>query len=150
MAKISAALRQQNLERYNDEVVSQFFENGWHNVSLGTVAKAMGIQRSTLQSYYPDGLKMALKGRIFPVIQAQLDFSSEQAFIESWLTGLDNKKFKYVIELFIGNAISDTPSEFSIQGMDRLIKIIEEKFGNSDLLHIVLGQTVLKLLHKQT
>ncbi|CAM2910729.1 hypothetical protein [Vibrio rarus] len=146
MAKISAQQRAANQERYDAVILDTFFNEGHLAVTLGAIAKKLGIQRSTLQSYYPNGPMAATKGKIFPVVIQKLDFTSAEELRASWVTAMSDMKFRYVMELLIATATEKKNAQASA-GLKRLYDLVSDSTGASySLTDELLGITIRMLM----
>jgi AcrR family transcriptional regulator len=65
MPKIDAATvaehRRQQTQRVMEAATGLFLERGYHGVSLGDIADAIGLRRSSLYRYFPDKHTLALR-----------------------------------------------------------------------------------------
>ncbi len=152
MAKITAEQRLQKKNELDDIVLSIFWERGWSAISYALVAERYGCSRGAIQRYYPShsDFSQALKGKVLPLILQNLDWSSSERFYCSWVEELESEdqKFRRVMELLFNNALQDQPSEMTKLGVDKLLQMIELKFGSQELGKILFGETFLHLLKR--
>lgn len=148
MAKISKEAKAEMKQKLDAIILNIFLERGWHHVTYGNVAAAADIRRSTVQGYYTE-LEEALRGKIFPIFLSHLDLTNNESLNTSWISALDDKHFRYILQMLIANAASDAPNEMSKQGIKRLFEIVEGKVDGSEVvLHQLLGETVIRLLDR--
>jgi AcrR family transcriptional regulator len=151
MARITAAKRQENKEKYDAIVLRCFFENGWDYITLNNMAKEFGIGKSSVQAYYPSKTDFgdALKGKVFPAMMKHLSFSDPKAFKHSWEQGLSDRTFKMVVHLLVSNATREDTNQMTVAGIQRLKHLLTEQWGDEqaavDSLHWVLGISVIEL-----
>ncbi|QBF84488.1 TetR/AcrR family transcriptional regulator [Shewanella maritima] len=150
MGKITAQERKRRQALYDSIVLDIYWNEGWDAISLGRVAKRANIARSTLQSYYPNGLTDALKGRVMPTLIDCLDMSSREALIESWNYNIrENVQFSSIIKILIENSLKPTPSVDNFAfALNKLVDAIEHKLGNGkQTVTYLLGSVVLLKLN---
>lgn len=146
MAKISAVDRAANLERYDIIILKLFLNKGWHHVSHTNVAAEAEVPRSSIQNYYPTGFESALQGKVFPIFIEYVDFSSAESLKESWMKSLDDRKFRYILNMLISNVSAESPHDFSKQGLRRLVTLALRELGieGETAIKELLGETVIK------
>lgn len=148
MAKISSSKRLENKEKFDDIVISCFFEHGWDYITLNNMAKEFGIGKSSVQSYYPtkSDFANALRGKVFPVMMENLAFESPEKFKASWEMALEQDKFRMVVHLLVSNAAKDNTSSMTLAGIERLSALLTAQWGSNELandtLYWVLGASV--------
>ncbi|MCL1058187.1 hypothetical protein L2729_09245 [Shewanella gelidimarina] len=148
MAKISKEAKAEMKRKLDEIILNIFLEEGWHHVTYGNVAAAADIRRSTVQGYYTE-LGEALRGKIFPIFLSHLDLSSHKSLRTSWAKALDDKQFRYILQMLIANAASEAPNEMSKQGMEKLFEMVGVKIDGAEaVLHQLLGETVIRLLER--
>ncbi|CAH7365142.1 hypothetical protein VCHA54P496_60029 [Vibrio chagasii] len=77
-----------------------------------------------------------------------LDFSSEEAFIQSWENALDTERFQYVIKLMFFHASQVShPEAFDTTSKGQFREKMLESFGTDSirLLETMLGRSMLYL-----
>lgn len=153
MARLTQKERDRRFEFYCDHILHLFLTEGWTSVTYTRLAKDLNLTKSTLQGYFPSNKHFAVgvKGKILPIIAQQLDLSSEDALINSWVTGIKtNFPFRHAIELMLSEAQKETPSPVAIQGIERFTQTLKQHFPESHerLLEQILGKAVLILLDK--
>lgn len=152
MARITAEQRQRKKEELDEIVLSIFWEQGWSAISYASVAESYGCTRGAIQRYYPShsDFTQALKGKVLPLILQNLDWSNSENFYRSWIEELksEDKRFSRVMELLFNNALQEKPSEMSKLGVEKLIQMIESKFGDKELGKLLFGETFLELLNR--
>ncbi|GAD80177.1 hypothetical protein [Vibrio ezurae] len=151
MARITQQQKEENKANYNALIVKIFLAEGWSSVTYDRLAKETGLRKSTLQGYYPSNsdFAVALKGKIFPIIAATLDFSSKDTFIQSWERGLSQTEFSMVIRMFIANAAMKESHPQTKAGVTKLIELVAHKLPEENALQLidsVMGTSVIKLL----
>ncbi|MEZ9631295.1 hypothetical protein BCT86_13710 [Vibrio breoganii] len=151
MARITQKQKEENLAKYNALIVKIFLAEGWESVTYDRLAKETGLRKSTLQGYYPSNREfaMALQGKILPIIMSCLDFSSREAFIQSWEKGLAETQFSMVIRMFVANAAKTESNPSTQRGVLKLIEIISEHLPDEDaheMIDLVMGKSVMRLL----
>lgn len=151
MARITQQQKAENLARYNSIILELFLNEGWDSVTYDRLAKETGLRKSTLQGYYPSNkdFAQAMQGKVMPIVIEQLDFSSPQAFVDSWMTGLEQKQFSMIIRMFVSNSTKPQPSEFSQRGILGLKQLIASHLPDEsadEILEAVLGKSVMSLL----
>ncbi|MDO6684841.1 MULTISPECIES: hypothetical protein [unclassified Agarivorans] len=151
MARITVEKRQENKEKYDAIVLNCFFERGWDYITLNNMAKEFGIGKSSVQAYYPTKTDFgeALRGKVFPVLMTQLDFTNPDTFKASWHNCLNEKVFKTVVHLLVSNATREDTSSMTVTGIQRLQSLLTEKWGDKqqaiDAIYWVLGVSVVEL-----
>lgn len=147
MAKISRADKEANFQKYNQIILDIFFDKGWDSVTYDNIAKTAGVRKSTLQGYYESNKEFshALKGRVFPVFIEPLDFSSEDALIDSWTNALLGTRFRYILNMLISNSTLNEPSELSQIGIYKLNTLVESHFPEQGkrIIGTLLGKSIL-------
>ena len=151
MARITQQKKEENLAKYNALIVKIFLAEGWESVTYDRLAKETGLRKSTLQGYYPSNREftMALQGKILPIVMSCLDFSSREAFIQSWEQGLTEKEFSMVIRMFVANAAKTESNPSTQRGVLKLIEIVSEHLPNEnarEIIDLVMGKSVMTLL----
>ena len=82
------------------------------------------------------------------IVIESLDFSSEDAFLHSWQSALDNEQFRYVIKLMFFHASQvKNPEEFNISSDGVFKNKILESFGTDSIrvIETVVGRSMLYL-----
>ncbi len=151
MARITQQKKEENLAKYNALIMKIFLAEGWESVTYDRLAKETGLRKSTLQGYYPSNREfaMALQGKILPIVMSCLDFSSREAFIQSWEQGLTEKEFSMVIRMFVANAAKTESNPSTQRGVLKLIEIVSEHLPNEnarEIIDLVMGKSVMTLL----
>lgn len=154
MAKISAEERQRKKEQLDKIVLDIFWESGWRSISYASIAERFGTTRGAIQRYYPSQIDfgVALRGKVLPLLVSKLDWSSRDAFYQSWVEQLesDDKRFKRVMELLFNQVNVEKPNELSRVGVGKLLKMIEDKFDDAYLGKTLFGETFLSLLNSNS
>ena len=156
MARISLQKKADNLELYSSIVEELFWEMGWFNLKYSDVIDVIKertnnpkFKLSTLQNYFPHKIDFseAIKGKVLPVFVGYLDLSSTDKFNESWITALEELKFRRVLSLLIGNLASTDASFLAFNGLNRLTDIVVNELGEDGrkALENLLGKTIFKL-----
>ncbi|GAM71425.1 transcriptional regulator luxT [Vibrio sp. JCM 19236] len=151
MARITQQQKAENLARYNSIILRVFLDEGWDSVTYDRLAKETGLRKSTLQGYYPSNkdFAQAMQGKVMPIVLEQLDFSSAEAFVESWMKGLEQKRFSMIVRMFVSNSTKPHPNEFTQRGILGLKQMLVSHLPDEnadEILESVLGKSVMNLL----
>lgn len=156
MAKISAQQKAENFQVYSDIVEELFWELGWFNLKYSDVIERIQkrtnnpkFKLSTLQNYYPHKADFvgAIRGKVLPVFMEYLDLSSANSLAESWVNALDERPFRLVLSLLIGNLVANETSSLSVNGLNKLTELVIEALGDQgrEALEVLLGKTIYRL-----
>lgn len=151
MARITKEQRENNLTSFNELILNIFLNEGWDSVTYDRLAKETGLRKSTLQGYYPSNkdFAIAINGRVLPIIQKKLNFSSKETLVDSWIAGLADKQFKIVMRMLIAESVREESASSTHKGISNMIKLIEHHLPNESGQHILeslLGKTILELI----
>ena len=137
-----------------DEIIHQLFiREGWEAVTYDRLAKELDMRKSSIQSYYSKNILFAsaLQGRIFPVVIQKLDFTSKEAFIETWLKSFHDKEchvFRDTIKMLLQNIIKTGTSPYTKGAVMKLQSLLTQKIGEKEATYAikwVLGETLFSL-----
>ncbi|OBU41668.1 hypothetical protein CTM76_17005 [Photobacterium phosphoreum] len=155
MARITAKERVQKKQNLDNMVISIFMNEGWDSVTYDRLAKEFNVRKSSIQAYYPSSIMFAtaLQGKIFPLIIPLLNFTTKQAFIDSWIKAYENKEqhiFKEVVKMLLANILKDGTSPYSRGSVLNLQKILAKNIGNKDAedaIKMVFGEIIYMKMH---
>ncbi|MEX0334254.1 TetR/AcrR family transcriptional regulator [Vibrio tubiashii] len=159
MAYISSEQREANKQKYDEVVYQIFITEGWDAVTYQNVANKLSeggkkLPRSTLQRYYPSRIDFgrSLQGKVAPHLIKQLDLSSKEAFIQSWMKALDDKLFMMVVRMLIENAFASGEKQGAKIGVGNFMRLMSERISKEEVqeaLEICLGKSILYVLEKK-
>ncbi|MGF1687955.1 TetR family transcriptional regulator [Photobacterium japonica] len=135
-----------------DAVVDQILTLGYDKMSYTTLSKQTGISRTGISHHFPkkQDFANALDGRIFCLFIEKLDLNAGlQEFVNSWLSALDDEKFRATLRLLFHHiATAESTSEFSKRGIERLYQMCQERFGDESEkeLEWLLGKSLIRLV----
>lgn len=150
MARITQVQKLENQKHYDEIVLSLFLAEGHEALTYARIAQEIGISLTTLQGYYPStrAIRSVLHQHMLSIIIDSLDFSSEEAFIQSWQNALDDEQFRYVIKLMFFHASQvKSPEEFNISADGEFRDKMFDSFGADSvrIIETVVGRSMLYL-----
>ncbi|UTT86364.1 TetR family transcriptional regulator [Vibrio pelagius] len=150
MARITQQQKLENQQKYNQVVLELFLTEGHESLTYARIAKEIGVSLTTLQGYFPStrAIRAVLHGHILPVLMQPLNFSSEDAFYDSWDKALEEPPFQSVIKLIFFHASQAEPSDsFYLHAEGEFREKVRESFGENArrVIEIVIGRSLLKL-----
>lgn len=142
MAKATAAEAAITRQKIIDAMLSITLEKGFEYVTLGSLAKEVGISRSGVSGHFPkrDDLILAIQPEIAKMLREQLCFDSPELFLESWKGSLESSEEFRALVRAIGPII---PVDKGFEGMKRLINGDETEVLNS--IYVALGYALVHL-----
>lgn len=151
MARISKAKWEENYASYNAIILEIFLNEGWDHVTYDRLSKETGLRKSTLQGYYPSNtdFEKALKGKVFPIIAAHLDFSTKASLLSSWKEGMKVTQFRMVMRMFVMHAYKKGAEGSGRQGVLGLGNLISDRLPEENTLEVIqllFGLTVTELM----
>ncbi len=152
MARITAEEKAHKQEELNNIILDIFWNEGLHAVTYTEIAKRFGTTKSAIQRYFPssDHFPLAWQGKIGPIMMEKLDWSSKEAFIDSWMEALSDKedrRFFRIVEMLYANASTPSSSEQAKMGVNRFTQQINQAFGDESVSFEVFGRTFYYLLN---
>lgn len=155
MAKITAEERAQKKQNLDSMVISIFMNEGWDFVTYDRLAKEFNVRKSSIQAYYPSSIMFAtaLQGKIFPLIVPLLNFTTKQAFIDSWIKAYKDEEqhiFKEVVKMLLANILKDGTSPYSRGSVLNLQEMLAKNIGNKDAegaIKMVFGEVIYMKMH---
>ncbi len=150
MARITQVQKLENQKHYDEIVLSLFLAEGHEALTYARIAQEIGISLTTLQGYYPSTrtIRSVLHQHMLSILIESLDFSSEEAFIQSWQIALDDEQFRYVIKLMFFHASQvKNQEEFDLSSNGEFREKMSESFGADSIriLETVVGRSMLHL-----
>ncbi|MFV8460531.1 TetR/AcrR family transcriptional regulator [Vibrio campbellii] len=150
MSRITKAQKLENQKQYDEIVLKLFLAEGHEALTYTRVAQAVGISLTTLQGYYPTtrAIRSVLHQPMLSIVIESLEFSSEEAFLQSWQNALGNEQFLYVIKLMFFHASQvKSPEEFNISSDGAFKNKMLESFGTDSIriIETVVGRSMLYL-----
>lgn len=151
MARISNAQREKNFTFFNALILEIFLTEGWEHITYSRLSKETGLNKSTLQGYYPsnDHFEIALNGKLFPVLLDLLDFSSKDKLMTTGKEAMHIHHFKMIMRLFLMHACAKGPESKGRVWVLSLTELISRRMPNEDALEItqlLLGLAATELL----
>ncbi|MBA5760877.1 TetR/AcrR family transcriptional regulator [Vibrio sp. 404] len=139
------------IQKIMDAVVDQLLRLGYDKMSYTTLSQQTGVSRTGISHHFPKktDFTAALDGRIFKMFVEHLEFdASLNEFADSWIKALDNSEFLAILRLLFHHIVtSENAHEFAANGIERLYKAVEAKFGHdSDVkLEWLIGKSLIKM-----
>ncbi|MGF1698207.1 TetR family transcriptional regulator [Vibrio lamellibrachiae] len=154
MARITVAEREQKKQMMDDLIFRLFMTEGWEVVTYDRLAKELGMGKSSIQRYYESKnmFMTALQGKVFPLAMQKLDFSTSEAFINSWVKAYhdeDSHVFREVVRMLMDNIMSSGTAPQAKAAIYRMIQQLENIMPHQeaeDTMKMVLGCTVYAFL----
>jgi AcrR family transcriptional regulator len=116
-----------------DAVVDQLINLGYDKMSYTTLSKQTGISRTGISHHFPKktDFTLALDDRMHNMFIGHLDLcDSLDTFSESWMIALSKPEFTSILKLLFHHIVTaNNASEFARIGVERLYKLINEKYG---------------------
>lgn len=116
-----------------DAVVDQLINLGYDKMSYTTLSNQTGISRTGISHHFPKktDFTLALDDRMHNMFVGHLDLcDSLKTFSESWLIALNKPEFTSILKLLFHHIVTaNNASEFSRKGVERLYKLINDKYG---------------------
>lgn len=150
MARITQVQKLENQKSYDNIVLNLFLAEGHEALTYARIAQEIGISLTTLQGYYPStrAIRSVLHRHMLSIILENLDFSSEEMFLQSWQNALDDEQFRYVIKLMFFHASQvKNPEEFNISSDGEFRDKMLESFGTDSIriIETAVGRSMLYL-----
>ncbi|WP_454442011.1 TetR/AcrR family transcriptional regulator [Vibrio bathopelagicus] len=150
MARITQVQKLENQKSYDNIVLNLFLAEGHEALTYARIAQEIDISLTTLQGYYPStrAIRSVLHRHMLSIILENLDFSSEEMFLQSWQNALDDEQFRYVIKLMFFHASQvKNPEEFNISSDGEFRDKMLESFGTDSIriIETVVGRSMLYL-----
>lgn len=155
MARITAEQKAAKRKSMDEKILSIFMNEGWGAVTYDRLAKEFNVRKSSIQAYYTSSTMFAtaLQGKVFPLIVPLLDFSTKQAFIDSWMKAYRDEGehvFKEVMKMLLDNILKDGTSQFSREAVLRLQHMLSHKIGDEEAqsaIKVVFGEMIYCKMH---
>ncbi|NOH33976.1 TetR/AcrR family transcriptional regulator [Vibrio chagasii] len=150
MSRITKIQKLENQKHYDEIVLNLFLAEGHEALTYARIAQEVGISITTLQGYYPTtrAISSVLHQPMLSIVIESLEFSSEEAFLQSWQNALGNEQFLYVIKLMFFHASQvKSPEEFNISSDGAFKNKMLESFGTDSIriIETVVGRSMLYL-----
>ncbi len=150
MSRITKIQKLENQKHYDEIVLNLFLAEGHEALTYARIAQEVGISITTLQGYYPTtrAIRSVLHQPMLSIVIESLEFSSEEAFLQSWQNALGNEQFLYVIKLMFFHASQvKSPEEFNISSDGAFKNKMLESFGTDSIriIETVVGRSMLYL-----
>ncbi|MFA0036272.1 TetR/AcrR family transcriptional regulator [Vibrio sp. 10N.261.52.A1] len=150
MSRITKIQKLENQKHYDEIVLNLFLAEGHEALTYARIAQEVGVSITTLQGYYPTtrAIRSVLHQPMLSIIIERLEFSSEEAFLQSWQNALGNEQFLYVIKLMFFHASQvKSPEEFNISSDGAFKNKMLESFGTNSIriIETVVGRSMLYL-----
>ncbi|WP_162063890.1 TetR/AcrR family transcriptional regulator [Vibrio taketomensis] len=139
------------IQKIMDAVVDQLLRLGYDKMSYTTLSQQTGVSRTGISHHFPKktDFTAALDGRIFRMFVEHLDFDNSLSdFSESWIKALDSEEFLAILRLLFHHIVTtESAHEFAANGIERLYKAVEAKFGaESDKeLEWLIGKSLIRM-----
>lgn len=156
MARITAEEREQKKKMMDEYIYNLFVTEGWDAITYDRLAKDLNIGKSSVQRYYENKMLFAtaLQGRIFPEVIRQLDFTSKDRFIESWISAYHNQSsliFREAVRMLMTNIMTASTSPYSRNAVNRLESMLSANIGEEEAnlsIKIALGTIAYSYMHQ--
>ena len=150
MSRITKIQKLENQKHYDEIVLNLFLAEGHEALTYARIAQEVGISITTLQGYYPTtrAIRSVLHQPMLSIVIESLEFSSEEAFLQSWQNALGNEQFLYVIKLMFFHASQvKSPEEFNISSDGAFKNKMLESFGTDSIriIETAVGRSMLYL-----
>ncbi|MCG3885114.1 TetR/AcrR family transcriptional regulator [Photobacterium leiognathi] len=150
MARISAQEKEQKKAMMDEHIYQLFIKEGWDSVTYDRLAKDLNLRKSSIQAYYEKSIMFAtaLQGRVFPVVIQKLDFSSKEAFIESWVRAFHDENchiFRDIVKMLLQDIIKTGSSIHSKGAVLRIEQMLAQSIGEEEAkicIKRVFGETL--------
>jgi AcrR family transcriptional regulator len=133
-------------KKIHQAILDIFLDEGWDAVTYGSIAKHTGLSRGGVQRVVPskEAMSEVTKGKLLEIVTEQLDFENEDAFVQSWMNGLQDQRFSNCIKyLIIAVSAGEPGRKRALKGLD----ILAEQGGISKgIMRSLLGFSVYHLL----
>lgn len=154
MARISAEERERKKKAMDAIIFQIFMTEGWDAVTYDRLAKELGVGKSSIQRYYDNKIMFAtaLQGKVFPLAVQRLDFSSSDAFVQSWMKAYndqDSHVFREVVRMLMTNIMNHGTSPHSRGAVMKIVAILAENIGEEkaeETIKVVLGHTIFSYM----
>ncbi|CAH0530213.1 TetR/AcrR family transcriptional regulator [Vibrio hippocampi] len=139
------------IQKIMEAVVDQIIRLGYDKMSYTTLSQQTGISRTGISHHFPKktDFTAALDGRIFKMFIEHLEFEQGmEGFSKSWVAALEDSEFLAILRLLFHHVVtSETSHEFAQQGIARLYKLVETRYGEgSDKeLEWLMGRSLIQL-----
>ncbi|KAB0483252.1 TetR/AcrR family transcriptional regulator [Vibrio sp. IB15] len=150
MSRITKIQKLENQKHYDEIVLNLFLAEGHEALTYARIAQEVEVSITTLQGYYPTtrAIRSVLHQPMLSIVIESLEFSSEEAFLQSWQNALGNEQFLYVIKLMFFHASQvKSPEEFNISSDGAFKNKMLESFGTDSIriIETVVGRSMLYL-----
>ena len=150
MSRITKIQKLENQKHYDEIVLNLFLAEGHEALTYARIAQEVEVSITTLQGYYPTtrAIRSVLHQPMLSIVIESLEFSSEEAFLQSWQNALGNEQFLYVIKLMFFHASQvKSPEEFNISSDGAFKSKMLESFGTDSIriIETVVGRSMLYL-----
>ncbi|UXA00679.1 TetR/AcrR family transcriptional regulator [Vibrio splendidus] len=150
MARITQVQKLENQKNYDEIVLNLFLAEGHEALTYARIAQEIGISLTTLQGYYPStrAIRTVLHKHMLSIVIENLDFASEEVFLQSWQNALDNEQFRYVIKLMFFHASQiKSPEAFNVSSDGLFREKMLNSFGTDSvrILETVIGRSMFYL-----
>jgi|GEM_PF-3109235 len=154
MARISAEERERKKKAMDAIVFQIFMTEGWDHVTYDRLAKETGMGKSSVQRYYESKMMFAtaLQGKVFPLAVQKLNFTSSDAFIESWDRALHDPEshvFREVVRMLMTNIMNLGTSQHSRTAVMKIVQMLAQSIGEEKAqqsVQMVLGRTIFSYM----
>ncbi|OCH39893.1 TetR/AcrR family transcriptional regulator [Vibrio cyclitrophicus] len=155
MARITQLQKLENQKNYDEIVLNLFLAEGHEALTYARIAQEIGISLTTLQGYYPStrAIRTVLHKHMLSIVIENLDFASEEVFLQSWQNALDNEQFRYVIKLMFFHASQvKSPEAFNVSSDGLFREKMLNSFGTDSarILETVIGPSMFYLTNLGT
>ncbi|WP_299693001.1 TetR/AcrR family transcriptional regulator [uncultured Vibrio sp.] len=150
MARITQVQKLENQKHYDQIILNLFLAEGHEALTYARVAQEISISLTTLQGYYSStrAIRKVLHKHMLSIVIENLDFSSEEVFVQSWQNALDNQHFRYVIKLMFFHASQvKSPEQFSFSSGGQFREKMFASFGDDSvrILETLIGRSMFYL-----
>ncbi|MGF1909192.1 TetR/AcrR family transcriptional regulator [Vibrio kasasachensis] len=141
------------IQKIMDAVVDQLLRLGYDKMSYTTLSQQTGVSRTGISHHFPKktDFTAALDGRIFKMFVEHINFdASLNEFSDSWIKALDNSEFLAILRLLFHHIVtSENAHEFAANGIERLYKAVDVKFGKESAkeLEWLIGKSLIKMAY---
>jgi hypothetical protein len=153
MAYISPEQRKQKKELFDAYIYDLFLSEGWDAITYQRISKRFNTTSSSIQRYYPykTDFAEALDGKVFPLISKHLSFEGKEAFVNSWVTALDDEFFAMVVRMLIENAMAPRTHTNTIGGAMKLMTGLSQTMTPQEAkeaIESVLGKSIVTFMNQ--
>ncbi|ELR65951.1 Transcriptional regulator [Photobacterium marinum] len=133
MARVTPEESQKTRQKITDAVISCLLDPqiGYEKMTYSRIQSITGLSRGGILNHFnkKEEFLSVLDGKLFDTILTSLDFSSREAFIESFEAANQKPEFKAVLLLLITNLSCDITSQKALESWIKLEQLIEDKLG---------------------